>query len=422
MKKRSFVVLAVLAGVALVAVLMAARYGPLKDTARNMLRGSVRPDQVNTGIPIISITTDGRVPVTSKEVFLNGTIEIRVPLAANPASGEYDTYIEDTIEIRGRGNTTWTHPQKPYRIRFPQATALFGFEEARNWVLLANYQDTSLIMNGIAFELGLRLGIPFPHHYQHVDLILNGVYQGSYVLTEHNQIGKGRVDIDEDTGFFVELDRYYDEEPKFQTELTKLPVMIKSPSKSYQFVKDAVNELEAALFAEDFPQNKYRDLVDIAVLIDFLLINEVVRNVDLQLPGSIYMYRDGTADAKIGFSPLWDFDYGFGGAGHYYEDYSGMFYNTLFFGKMSGQQFFARFFEDPAFRTQYKQRWNEIYAVLVDMGLFIDTLSATLEKSHETNFKVWWWNAVDYQEEIGKMHEWWNNRIAYLNKEINEQF
>lgn len=42
-----------------------------------------------------------------------------------------DTSRYDSVKIRGRGNTTWTLPKKPYRIKFPSKTRLLGKGEAK---------------------------------------------------------------------------------------------------------------------------------------------------------------------------------------------------------------------------------------------------------------------------------------------------
>jgi hypothetical protein len=107
---------------------------PVKDMARKVLRGRVPPSKVDTGLPILTIATDNALPVTSKETYVPATLSISAPGAETDG-------LAGTIEIRGRGNTTWNHPKKPYRIRFAEKTALFGLEKAKNWVLLANYQD-----------------------------------------------------------------------------------------------------------------------------------------------------------------------------------------------------------------------------------------------------------------------------------------
>jgi spore coat protein CotH len=386
----------------------------IKYAVKIVLRGHVNPAKLDTGLPIIKITTNNNKPITSKEQYVKAGIEIVDPNdSANNFKGE--------VEIRGRGNTTWNAPKKPYRLRFPKKTSLFGHEKARSWVLLANYQDTTLMTNAIAFELGRRFGLPFTNHVTHVEVILNGSYEGSYMVTEHIQIGPGRVDINEEGGFLVELDNHYDEEPKFQTPLLNLPVMIKHPEtpedSGYDFIKDALNELEAALYSGAFPGSAYRDLIDLNIFIDYIMINEITRNVDLQFPHSVFLYRD--RDSKICLGPLWDFDFGFDYIkGKYFANAEGMYCNTAF-REGSGQKFFSRFFEDPYFRTKYKERWNEKYADIADVETFIDETAIRLEKSHKANGAVWRWNMVNYQKEIARLKEWWRKRIAYLNREIN---
>jgi spore coat protein CotH len=383
-----------------------------KGELKKVLRGHYDPAKLDTGLPVITINTHAGQPVAGKEVYLGADIEIHDPNdSGNNLKGE--------IEIRGRGNSTWGAVKNPYRLRFPGKTALFGYEKARSWVLLANYLDTTLMLNTVAFELGRRFGLAFTPHATHVELILNGTYEGSYVLTEQIQTGRGRVEIG-DGGFLVELDSYYDEEPKFKTPLLNLPVIIKHPEDAedsgYDFVREAVTELEAVLFSEAFPDVPYQDLIDPDNFIDYIMINEITRNEDIQLPNSVFLYRD--QNSRICLGPLWDFDYGFAYDKGYFTNTEGMYYNA-FFRKGPGQKFFARFFEDPAFRKAYKERWNRIYPELAGMESFIDETAARLEKSHRANDVVWWWNRVNYSKEIARLKEWWRKRIAYLHGEIN---
>jgi hypothetical protein len=346
----------------------------------------------------------------------------------NPAN----SFLSD-VEIRGRGNSTWTHVKKPYRLRFPERQSLFGLSEAKSWVLLANYQDPTLIMNTVTFELGRRFDFPYTNHIVHVDLVLNGVYEGSYALTEQIQVGKGRVDIDKDRGFLVELSIDYDDEPKFGTSTLYLPVMIKSPenlpdTSDYDFVKKAMNELDAALFDKNFPENGYRDLIDMDILVDFVLINEIVKNVELQSPKSVYMYRDykskgDKAGSKIKMGPLWDFDSGFDfndDDNYFFKNAEGMYVNSAY-RNGNGRVFFNRFFEDPVFALKYKERWNERYADIVSMEAFIDKTATLLSESQKADSSVWhWWRRRNYRKEIEAMKTWWRSRIAYLNEEINK--
>jgi spore coat protein CotH len=362
-----------------------------------------------TGLPVVFIDTKDDQPITSKEIYIKTNIKI-IDTDNIAFCIEHNEYND---EIRGRGNSTWGAPKKPYRIKFDKKISLFGLEAAKSWVLLANYQDTTLIMNTIAFELGARLGLPFTNHAIPLEVVLNGEYQGSYVLTEQIQVGKGRVDIAEKKGFLVELDAYFDEDPKFRTDIYDLPVMIKSPEDlpdpaGYDFVKEAINGLETLMKAGDFPGNGYRELIDMDTFAKFLLINEIVKNGELGNPKSTYMYKD--KDKKISMGPLWDFDWGFGYSGHYFNNPDSG--NTR-------HAFFNRFYDDPDFIAKYKEHWNTHYNEIRGMVDFIDEQAAKLQRSQAENFRVWHTNN-DYNGTIAQMKTWWIARVDYLHTEINK--
>ncbi|MDR1727550.1 MAG: CotH kinase family protein [Acidobacteriota bacterium] len=370
-----------------------------------------------TGLPVIKIDTKDNAAIVSKETYVKTNIAV-----FDTDHPEYElVHTAYADEVRGRGNTTWMYPKKPYRIKFAEKTPLFGLTKAKSWVLLANYQDPTFMMNSVAFEMGRRFGLPFTNHYVHVELFLNGDYQGSYVLTEQVQVGKGRVDIDEDDGFLVELDFHYDEEPRFRSDKYNLPVMIKSPEdltdpSGYDFVKDAVNGLETAMYDASFPESGYRELIDMDTFVDFLLINEIVKNGELYNPGSTYMYKD--AGGKIGMGPLWDFDCGFG---QYYQEYfsAGSYKSAI--APQDVHPFFKRFFEDRVFVAKYKDRWVEMREQVGEMPDFIDSLAAAIHKSAEENSLRWKdlkWGDAEHDSSVAAMKVWWQERMKYLDKYI----
>jgi spore coat protein CotH len=373
-----------------------------------------------TGLPAVFINTRNNAPINSKDDYVDATIRI-----VEGAPGSNATFSGE-MKIKGRGNSTWGMPKKPYKMKFSDKTSLLGYTAAKEWVLLANYQDPTLIMNSVAFELGHRFGLRYTNHANHVEVFLNGEHRGSYVLTEQVEVGDGRVEIDKKAGFLAELDVYFDEEYQFKTDIIQLPVMIKSPDNAsgVDFVKGVMKELEEALFdpSKSFPNNNYQDLVDVNSLINFLLVNEIVHNAELHWPKSTYLYKN--KDEKIQWGPLWDFDWGFGysGSGFGYFQSKGIVfkqYNDLS-GLGIGRKFFCRFFDDPNFRQQYKDRWNEIKPLVVSISSYINSLSSNLQKSQSYDLKIWPNSSLlDYNYEIVKMKIWLNERIAYLDTEIN---
>ena len=375
---------------------------------------------VDTGLPVIHIETQNGLPIDSRETFrrMNFTIT-----SNNPAHNVERMGFAD--EIRGRGNSSWYFPQKPYRIRFQEEISLFGLIPARNWVLLANWKDHTLLTNAIAFELGHRFGVPFTPHAIHVDVVLNGEYQGTYVLTEHMRFGDGRVDIDRNNGWLVELDARFDEEPKFRTQGSlNLPVEIHWPDfgsdaghPGYNSVRNDLNELDNILSAPNFPNNNYTDIIDIYNFIDYLLINEIVLNWEIAHPLSVFMHRD--ANEKIRLGPLWDFDYAFGLLGHASIDPSNSEQHFRKSTLLYRQWLFELFYNDPVFLEKHRIRWNEKLPDLLSISAFIDGMRNKLRASFLLHNRRWHGGVVSYEYEIAKLKEWWNRRIAFLDREIN---
>jgi hypothetical protein len=382
----------------------------------------------NTGLPVVYITTENGQAITSKENYVNSAVKI-----IDPADAGNNLNVENVSNagVRGRGNTTWSYPKKPYRIKFNSKQQLFGLTKAKSWVLLANWLDPTLIMNTVTFQFGRLYSFPFTNHGFHVEVVLNGVYQGNYLLTEQVQVGEGRVDIDENEGFLVEMDSYYDEEPKFKTTNYQMPVMIKSPEDltdpaGYNFVKTALNELDGKMHSNSFPESGYLDLIDSDILADFMILNELVGNDEQKHPKSTYMYREKGSNKKIKMGPLWDFDWAFGYAesGHTYfrNPQQRMFYPG-YKGTETGRRFFCHFMDDPQFRAKYRERWNVNYNNIVTIWDFIDQAALSLNKSQSLNFRRWaaeYNYTVNYTEEITKMKAYLDQRMSYLNTEINK--
>jgi len=405
-----------------------------------------------SGIPVIEINTKDSALISSKTEYVFMTFKLTDP--NNPQYNitgiiDNDNNDNDTIDmrdrIRGRGNDSWrgwrARKKKSYRINFKNETSLFGLEPARNWVLLAQHRDETLLYNAVAFELGNRFAFRFNHTFNFADLYLNGEYKGNYLLSEQNEVGPGRVDIDREKGWFAEIDQYYDAYPKFRTVNYDLPIMIKSPKgckckttcrehfSVHNPVKNDLNALTDALASPNFPESGYRDLIDIASFIDFLMVNELVANTDLSHPRSTFLYRD--KDGLITMGPLWDFDSGYGWS---YRNWMESGFNDHFNHperRPPVHDFFKRFYEDPVFLVKYKERWNEMYDTTASLPLFIDETAKKIEKSAQRNFENFWYKThapfTDtrpaqpnvFKDAIVRLKNWYGARVYYLNAEFN---
>ncbi|MBQ4092623.1 MAG: CotH kinase family protein, partial [Firmicutes bacterium] len=111
-----------------------------------------------------------------------------------------EVIYEGTLtQIKGRGNSTWYAPKKPYQIKLSVKFDLLQTGDKNNksktWVLLANYYDIAMMRNRIVFDLAASMQMENPIQYTYVNLYYDGEYRGLYQLSEKVEVDKGRVEI-----------------------------------------------------------------------------------------------------------------------------------------------------------------------------------------------------------------------------------
>ncbi len=279
-------------------------------------------------------------------------------LAIN-SNGKVD-YDAGLASMKGRGNSTWGYPKKPYNIKLGSKAKLFGMEKAKSWCLIANHGENSLLRNQLVYTLGGEIGMKESPDCRSIDLYINGEYQGVYLITEKVEINKNRVDIfdleeaTEDAnggvdlstfsplgvrtrfsgylentqkwydipnnpenitgGYLLELDfseRYEAEASGFVTKKSQ-SVVIKSPEYASQaqveYISRYWQEFEDALYSSDGYNDlgkKMSDYIDVTSFARAYFIQEWSSNWDVGL-SSAFFYKD--LDSKLVAGPIWDFD------------------------------------------------------------------------------------------------------------------
>ena len=264
-------------------------------------------------VPTIYINTSDGQSITSKTVYKDATISI-------DGHGIFPSMEETALQIRGRGNSSWSWPKKPYRLKFAEKVKPLGMTKGKSWVLLSNYQTGSLMSNAIGMKAANLMGASAANHIVPVDLYLNGEYRGSYNLTEKVGLSNNSVDVDDETvAALLELDSYYDEPEgqKFRSSPYNLPINIKEPDFSegttqltLQTISSSFNSFLATLYRG---QNISRH-VDIEQLVRFMMVNELTLNYEFYHPKSTFCYRENFEEdtCKYIFGPVWDLDWCFG--------------------------------------------------------------------------------------------------------------
>lgn len=350
---------------------------------------------------------------------------------------------EQHVEFRGRGNSTWNMPKKPYRFKMDSKASLGGMKKAKTFALIANWIDNTLMRNTVALWVANWLEMPYANHCVPVKVYLNGNYKGAYMMTEKIGIGGGSVDIDENTGLLFELDSNYDEDYCFYYTWNgnQLPVMVKDPD---------LNEISTALgttATEYFNQWKadfttmadavvntpadgsLKDYIDLESAANFFIVNSLAANHEMQHPKSFYMYKEALGtEAKYHFGPVWDFDWAFTYDGG--ENASPTRPMVAQNGDKSGYSFIKALFSNNEFRAIYKEKWDNFvtngYPLLKN---YMEEYAATIEPSAIENGVLWPANhdvswrptegSVEFRKNYNKLKTWIQNRITYCNSHSN---
>jgi len=266
-------------------------------------------------------------------------------------NAEFKQQYNGAAKVKGRGNSTWGLPKKPYKVKLDKKTDMFGFGKNKHWVLLANFIDVSSMRNKMAYDMSGEFGLTYQASTW-VEVVFNGRFDGTYQFGEHVRIDSTRVDIfdwegesedrgyteedmswvDDDEsidvtgGYLWELSNEYDEVSKFKIDVEgngesngDIPVMFKYPE--FAATSDRMMDWSSNFWSDVYTSwtslrnttadgsKSWKDLCDIDSMVSYWLINEIFGNHDAWYK-SRYCYKD--FDGKLTFGPVWDFDWGLG--------------------------------------------------------------------------------------------------------------
>ncbi len=364
-----------------------------KDATASTGADSAVFEEVGKDIPVLSITTKSKSenaldfvtkPVTGfvAEMIASWTPNYEMPpapyyeeckITLNDADGSVALSGVDA-QVKVRGNWTTTYDKKPLRLKFTEKKSLLGLNdgaEMKNWVLLADYKDGSMLRNKTAFCLAKEIlgkdDLYVPDSC-FVEVVINGEYWGVYLLTEYQQINENRVAITEvkqgytgtDIGYFLEFDGYYytnedalqsfcvdyadkaslvpfdgpGSSDKDSFVLGDIPgITIKSDiysQKQHDFIASYVNNVyrimyaaayedKAYVFDTDYssihvsetisPKDAVEKVVDVDSLADMYILSELACDADIYW-SSFFMDVDfgEEGNKKLTFEAPWDFD------------------------------------------------------------------------------------------------------------------
>ncbi|MBO7318209.1 MAG: CotH kinase family protein [Bacteroidales bacterium] len=389
-----------------------------------------------TNLPTIFIDTENGVEITSKEEYVNAVVTVR------GAADDEVNITEVVAEIKGRGNSTWGMDKKPYRLKFDKKINFMGNEaKEKNWVLLANYADKTLMRNALAFETARNLfDFAFTPSVTFVDVVLNGKNIGSYLVTDQVEVKDKRVAIMEQEttvvqgdpeitgGYLIEVDGFASREVSWFKTSKGMQITIKYPkddeinSSQKNYIANYTQRMENTLFSDRFDDEErgWRHYVDEASWVNWYIACELFGNSDSWW--STYMYKE--RDEKFKFGPLWDFDIAFNNdyrIGNATEKY-------MRESACEPKTWIKRWWQDETLHDLVKKRWQEMGAenIRTFMNNYIDATAALLEESQQNNYEIWptlnkrvhYEYAVlgSYEAEVQNLKKYVNARIDFLEK------
>lgn len=347
------------------------------------------PADVQPGVPVVDVYVDGQEEIVSKDDYLKATIVI---------SEEGKSPLSVRGKIKGRGNYTWNYPKKPYKIKFDDKQAVFGFPANKDWVLLADYCDKSLMRTAYMCEISSALEVNYPLRYRHVKLYVNQEFRGVYVLIDQVEKKTARVDI-EDDGYLFENDNYYYNEPLyFSTAVKRYPFTFKYPDpedgeiakgdEKFRYIVDFMNTFENLLYSDSFlSRDGYRNMVDLQSFAKWFIVAELTATQD---PNMYYVLPHKGARLQTG--PLWDAEYSLGLS--YRSDPAGAWAVPPFkpvFDQViwSRWKYYGRMFKDPFFIEEVRKEWEMFKTRIPALKEKLAAVADNISSAQSSNFEKW---------------------------------
>jgi subtilisin-like proprotein convertase family protein len=411
-------------------------------------------------LPIVVINTNGNAIDYDIKITADMGIVYNGPGNRNHMIDPFNEY-NGKIGIEYRGNYSLSLPQKPYSIELIDNlgvaidSSILGMPTENDWLLLANYNDKSFARNALPNETFASMG-NYGVRSRHVDVVLNGEYQGIYLLSEKIKRDSNRVDIsklepteilgqDVTGGYIIKVD-YWDNSDSWQSNFSPIgfpgldihyvyyyPKPDEIVLEQQTYIQNFMDEFETALYAANFddPNFGYRRYISVPTFIDYLIINELARNVD-GYKKSRFLYKqkdhaDGTY-RKLKAGPVWDFDWALKDMWSGAEDGSGFMYPEVD-QDVNAPGWYIRLLQDTLFANEVRCRYDDLRRNILSEAYMhnkIDSIAAVVNESQDWHYLTWGHMGAatgtgevqapsqTYAEEVQRLKDWLTRRVNWL--------
>lgn len=400
----------------------------------------------SSNLPIVVIQTNNNQAIPDEpKITAHLGIIYNGPGQRNSLSDPFNHY-NGTIGIELRGNSTQSFPKKPYNFETRDNlganlnVSLLGMPAENDWCLIASYLDHTFARNLLASHMSRQTG-NWASRGQLAEVVLNGQYQGIYVLMEKIKPDKGRLDIakltpdetyypDVTGGYIFEITGF--DFNLGQSRNLKYPDFAQAATQQIQYIRQYDDSFRNVMLSSNYKDATagYPSWIDTQSFIDEMMVQEAMRNSDAY-GWSGYFHKNKNGKLRAG--PVWDFDQSAGNSS--YPD-NGVTTGWLFShsGTNNTPFFWKLLFDDPAFSYKFKLRWEAMRAgpYRTDILLaYIDSIANVLSEAQTREFVQWpvlgqyIWRETSgyqqrntYQKEITYLKNFLTQRWAWMDTEL----
>ena len=419
-----------------------------------------------SALPILSIETQLGLPIVDGFLRESDLYIFDSPNTLNRLSDTPEA-LPGKIYIEFRGSSSLTYPKKNYGFEIRDSASqaevkvpLFEMPAHDDWALHGPYADKTLMRNALVYGWARDMTDWAPRT-KFVELVVNGSYEGIYLLTEKVRQDNDRVDIarlsstdteaiDLTGGYILQvgIDPENEFRSFFSTYSQVFPGQVYSQFRldypkydtitpvQWDYIRDYVHDIEERLAQPDYanPVDGYRNHIDVASWVDHAIVQELTGNFD-GFRRSLYLQKDrDDRGGRFAAGPVWDFNIALGNEESCLgQEVAGwmMQSNGPACDFRSLPFFVQQIFADPMFKARMRARWEGLRQnTLSDTRLMadIDSLAALLMPLQQQDQDRWmhmgthvWPNAyvgATYAEEVAYLRDWLQRRVAWIDQEI----
>ncbi len=407
----------------------------------------------DSNLPIVIINTDGgitipdspRILATMKVIYRGEGLRNFI---TDQDSAKYLNY-NGRIDIEIRGSSSQEVPKKQFGLTTfkddnisKNNVSLLGLPDENDWILNGLAFEPSLIRDYLNYNLSRMIG-QYASRTVYCEVMINGSYNGLYVLEEKVKQGPDRVNVrnietTDNTypkisgGYITKADKIAGGDVLAWTmssyigtnDVTFVHVQPEPRTVTPQqndYIKSEFLKLSNTLYFKNASfETGYPSVIDVPSFINYMIINEFSANADAY-QYSTYFHKDRNGKLRAG--PIWDLNLTYG-----YDlsiwGYDRSKTDTWQFsnGDNEGPQFWRDLFNNPEFRCYLSKRWNQLIAPGQPLNYsvvetFIDqTVANITEASIRENLR--WETVPNLSAEITKIKDFMKLRISWMTSNI----